>query len=221
VPFLIDLIINEKYFMNTILIFNESVIIRSGIESLIKSNFTDSKTVFADNGKEVLTVLNSISIDVLVIDVGQNTKRNIFLLLQKIRSSFFDLKILVISEVADPIFALKFYKYGIDCYLLRNRREIEFVKVLTKMLKFNVEIVKEKVTNKNALRYDLIDIKKLSKREMEVALLLIKGKSNLDITVELGLTMQTISTYKKRILVKTETNNIVELVDFFSKRKVK
>jgi DNA-binding NarL/FixJ family response regulator len=46
--------------------------------------------------------------------------------------------------------------------------------------------------------------------------MLVKGISNLEISRDLNLSMSTISTYKKRILLKTETENLIELSSFYN-----
>ncbi|CAK3513097.1 response regulator transcription factor [Vibrio crassostreae] len=52
----------------------------------------------------------------------------------------------------------------------------------------------------------------LSNREVVVYNLLIQGKSNNDIAELLSLSPKTVSTYKRRILDKYETNNIIDLI---------
>jgi two-component system response regulator EvgA len=59
-------------------------------------------------------------------------------------------------------------------------------------------------------------LNKLSKREFQIARMLVKGISNLEISRDLNLSMSTISTYKKRILLKTETENLIELSSFYN-----
>jgi DNA-binding CsgD family transcriptional regulator len=60
-------------------------------------------------------------------------------------------------------------------------------------------------------------IEGLSSRELECTKLLMKGKSNVEITRKLSLSATTVSTYKKRVLQKTKTKNIVELTKLFNK----
>lgn len=59
----------------------------------------------------------------------------------------------------------------------------------------------------------------LSSREFECTKLLMKGKSNTEIAKKLSLSATTVSTYKKRVLQKTKTKNIVELTKLFSKEQ--
>ena len=55
---------------------------------------------------------------------------------------------------------------------------------------------------------------KLSTRESEVLKLLSIGKSNKDISEELGISDKTVSTYKQRLLSKLQAKNLVDLINY-------
>ncbi len=52
---------------------------------------------------------------------------------------------------------------------------------------------------------------KLSKREIDIALLIIDGKRNLDIAVKYGIKPNTVSTIKKNIFYKTGVRTVIDL----------
>ncbi|MDG1098413.1 MAG: LuxR C-terminal-related transcriptional regulator [Bacteroidia bacterium] len=52
---------------------------------------------------------------------------------------------------------------------------------------------------------------RLSKRELEVADMLVKGKASTEICEIMNLQPSTISTYKTRILKKLNVQNVIEL----------
>lgn len=56
----------------------------------------------------------------------------------------------------------------------------------------------------------------LSKREKEVALLLVNGNGNLEISNELELQPTTVSTYKNRIFEKLGITNLPSLIAIFN-----
>jgi DNA-binding NarL/FixJ family response regulator len=58
----------------------------------------------------------------------------------------------------------------------------------------------------------------LSERELEVALMLIKGMSVTKISEKKNLAKTTISTYKKRIFEKTKVNNIIHMSELFKRQ---
>ncbi len=58
---------------------------------------------------------------------------------------------------------------------------------------------------------NLNPFEKLSKREKQILDLMLSGLLVKDIGLKLGLKSNTISTVKKSVLMKTGTNNIIEL----------
>ena len=63
-------------------------------------------------------------------------------------------------------------------------------------------------------------IEKLSKREKEVFLLIIKGYKNKEISTKLSIKKNTVSTYLKLIYNKTGAKNTLELFKIALKYKI-
>jgi DNA-binding NarL/FixJ family response regulator len=59
-------------------------------------------------------------------------------------------------------------------------------------------------------------INKLSSREYEIALMMVRGDTNTTISRDMNLATSTVSTYKKRLLEKTKTANIIEFSKLFN-----
>ena len=55
----------------------------------------------------------------------------------------------------------------------------------------------------------------LSNREMEIALLMVKGVANLEISNILTLKKSTVSTYKQRIYDKLNVSSVAGLIEIF------
>lgn len=69
--------------------------------------------------------------------------------------------------------------------------------------------IKSKKSNKSSL------LNVLSNREMEIALLMIKGVANLEISNKLNLRKSTVSTYKQRIYDKLNVSSVAGLIEIF------
>lgn len=92
-------------------------------------------------------------------------------------------------------------------YINKNSSELEILKCLRSLSK----------KRKSSIRYTCVTKRiqknnKFSIREKECANLFMKGYSVSQISKELSLKMNTISTYKKRMLQKTNTTNLVQLI---------
>jgi len=57
--------------------------------------------------------------------------------------------------------------------------------------------------------------KQLSKREKEICILLIKGKSTNEIANQLNIKSNTVSTIKKKIYYKSNVSNLIELYEIY------
>ncbi|MEI7905614.1 MAG: LuxR C-terminal-related transcriptional regulator, partial [Candidatus Firestonebacteria bacterium] len=58
------------------------------------------------------------------------------------------------------------------------------------------------------------NIKKLSRRELEVFHFLAKGMINKEIAVKLGTVLQTIKVHRGRVMHKMQAKSITELINF-------
>lgn len=90
-------------------------------------------------------------------------------------------------------------------FLSRNSTEVEILKSIRTLLR------KKKLSTSYRITKTIEQKEKLSKREVECAILLMKGYKVNEISKKLSLAKNTISTYKMRILKKTNTSNIVDL----------
>ena len=90
-------------------------------------------------------------------------------------------------------------------FLSRNSTEVEILKNIRTLLR------KKKLSTSYRITKTIEQKEKLSKREVECAILLMKGYKVNEISKKLSLAKNTISTYKMRILKKTNTSNIVDL----------
>lgn len=90
-------------------------------------------------------------------------------------------------------------------FLSRNSTEVEILKSIRTLLR------KKKLTASYKITKTIEKKEKLSKREVECAILLMKGYKVNEISKKLSLAKSTICTYKMRILKKTNTNNLVDL----------
>ena len=90
-------------------------------------------------------------------------------------------------------------------FLSRNSTEVEVLKSIRTLLR------KKKLSTSYKIAKTIEQKEKLSKREVECAILLMKGYKVNEISKKLSLALTTICTYKMRILKKTNTSNIVDL----------
>ncbi|MEC4003027.1 response regulator transcription factor [Flavobacterium sp. SUN052] len=203
-----------------ILLVDDHLVVRKGIELIIRDKFTNVIIHQAENYTEALEVLNVVTIDLIVLDIIINGIENIKIM-KTIKNVQKNTKILIFSCHEEEFYGVRYMKNGADGFLNKfcdeNKIEIALKEMLTKGKYYSDEIRFKLKNNKTKnLQTNSIDI--LSNREFEIAKMLIDGCGNLEIANKLKIQMSTVSTYKNRVFEKLNINNIVTLSSFFKEK---
>lgn len=95
---------------------------------------------------------------------------------------------------------------------VKNKNQEEKVR-LSELIREKLVEVKELYIESKPEHFKLLLYrKKITSREKEVALLLMKGHSTKSISEQLGITFNTVESHRKRLLEKLESKNTAELV---------
>lgn len=187
---------------------DDHAIIRSGLEILISSFLKNVHFYHITNKKELFEYLNDVKIDLIILDLNFE-EGNSIMWLEEIRKNNTECKIVVFSSFDETIYKNRTISLGADAYLSKLSMTDEIQKTIENVLNNNKREAVEKDSNSNST------LNLLSNREMEVALLMIKGYGNLEISNELDIKSNTISTYKQRIYEKLNINSLSDLIEVF------
>ncbi len=187
---------------------DDHAIIRSGLEILISSFLKNVHFYHITNKKELFEYLNDVKIDLIILDLNFE-EGNSIMWLEEIRKNNTECKIVVFSSFDETIYKNRTISLGADAYLSKLSMPDDIQKTIENVLNNNKREAVEKDSNSNST------LNLLSNREMEVALLMIKGYGNLEISNELNIKSNTISTYKQRIYEKLNINSLSELIEVF------
>lgn len=145
-----------------------------------------------------------LNFDLLIFDVYQFTEMSYI-------NEYFvsNLKEKKVVLLVDNIEIEKLLNFKDFVYIYKDSSVIEVVKQLRNLCRKRKQVFKYKSVTKN-----MNSKIKFSTREKECANLLMKGYTVSQISKELSLKMNTISTYKNRLHRKTNTTNLVQLIKF-------
>lgn len=209
--------------MKNILIYNSSFFYINTIKSRLEKQFSKVNFFVVDNIPEVKDLLFSVPFDLMILDVNFDSI-DYFNLIETFENIEIKSKLLILSFINEDSFINYRGKIKVDFFLNKNCTEDVFNQVLHRIInknkRPNVKSLKSKLTEISQKLTNKKTIRRLSKREIEIAKLLVNGIPNIEISKLLNLSMTTISTYKKRIMLKTETNNIIELSNYYKKRNI-
>lgn len=152
-------------------------------------------------------MLDENEFDLVFIDMN-SASINVSHILKRIISNKIDCKLVFISTEQTASIGNIAMKYNVDAYIAKSESIEKLVTVINSVLHGFKVIPKI---------YSEIGDKDLSVREVDVLRFLLSGHSNKDIARKLSLSPKTVSTYKKRALIKYKVNNVIELSNLFRK----
>lgn len=139
----------------------------------------------------------------LILDIGLSDGSSVEIL-QAIRSLYPNLHIMIYSGKPVATFQKALGRYGISHFLSKEAEEEEALSKLRRFL--NSEEIRRKEDQPNPFS-------KLSPGELQALHYILQGIGTNQIATILNLDQTTVSTYKRRILQKTEMKNVFELLE--------
>jgi two-component system invasion response regulator UvrY len=170
----------------------------------------------ANNGEEALRKLLESDYDIVILDIAM-PRLNGLEVLNKLIEAKPESKVLILSMYSEEQYALRAFRAGAFGYITKNEATRELISAIHKIAQG------EKYINSQVAAKLLFQItgseerslhKKLSKREYEVMLMIASGKSIKQIAQELNLSVSTISTLKKRMLLKMKMKDASEIIHY-------
>ena len=198
-----------------ILIVDDHMVVKTGVSIILNSEINDLDIQFASTFSETLDKVKQFSYDLIILDINIPGGKNIEMI-PEIRAIVPEVKILMFSAHEEEFYALRCVSAGADGFLNKLSSEeklIEAVRSIREFGKYLTENLIDQLNNNLLNDEPLNPFDKLSKREIEIANLLVRGDGNLEISNNLGIQMSTVSTYKNRIFEKLKINNLVELIE--------
>ncbi|WP_373479935.1 response regulator transcription factor [Geminocystis sp.] len=191
--------------------------------------------ILASDGEEALSLANKYHPHLLISDIKMPNKDG-YHLVKELRENpnFRLLPVIFLTHKNTTEDKIHGYQAGGDIYLAKPFQPNELTAIVRHLLE-KTQIIQSEllfteinhnypqpVSNLIANNRDKIAENNiyLTKREIEVLELLIKGLSNLKIANKLYLSPKTIEKYVSSLLKKTNSNNRTELANFVFKNKI-
>jgi DNA-binding NarL/FixJ family response regulator len=192
-------------------------IVTQGMSFILKDLYNGATVYQIESFSEIIKVLNSTTIDLLILDINfpDGSSLNLLPTLKKIQP---DLKILIFSGYDEDIYAVRYLSAGANGYLskLSSEEEIKHaIKTVMTFGKYTSKNIQDKIMDSYILKKPSNPLEQLSNREIEIAKFLVEGKSNIDICKSLSIKKTTVSTYKNRIFEKLSIDTLSGLIQIF------
>jgi DNA-binding NarL/FixJ family response regulator len=167
----------------------------------------------AANGKEALAILATKRIDLVLLDIQMPEMGGIETL-KHIRDKGLQTKVVMLTQYDDQSLIVYLLQLGANGFLLKtcDPQELEkAISVVTREGQYYDDHVLKAIASNLSKETKLSNLD-ISPREFQVMVLLKDGKSNKEVARNLGLSLRTIETYRKRIIKKTGSRNTVDLI---------
>ncbi|CAI8703229.1 DNA-binding response regulator [Chryseobacterium sp. IT-36CA2] len=201
-------------------IFDEPMLYTEGLSRLLSQSNIFS-TIDICNSLEPLTKrLKDQPPEMLIMSSNMLMLTELCKLTENIISEHRNMKIIIIGSSYDVIDIRKLFNKGIKGYLDKNCTYDEFLKSINILLLNEIYIcdhAKEKMISfiSNEQEKPNPHIREpLTRREMEILKLICDGNSSKDISEKLFISINTVETHRKRILLKLNAKNSVGIVKY-------
>ncbi|AMB99769.1 LuxR family transcriptional regulator [Aerococcus urinaehominis] len=195
--------------MIDVLIVDDHEMVRLGVASFINIQADMQVVAEASNGQEGYDLAMSYQPDVILMDVVMDQMDGITAT-KKILADWPQAKILMVTSFLDDDMLYPALEAGAAGYLLKTSSAQEIAQAI-RQVDQGEEVLTDKVSDK--IRTDQFKKQEktkhddLTKRELEVLLLVAQGKTNQEIAQDLFISLKTVKTHVSNILAKLEVED--------------
>jgi len=199
----------------------DHAIFREGLRRII-SEMDDMELVGeASDGIGFLKMLEKVTPDLVIMDI-QMPGMNGIEATEKALQIDPSLKILVLSMFGEEEYIYTMVDKGIYGFILKNSDVADLKKAIIQVSEgqhyYSGEIMQ--VLVKKVRGYDTLDKITFTSRQNEVLRCLCKGMSNAEIAEKMFLSTRTVEGYRNKLLQKTGTSNVLNLVIYALQNKL-
>ena len=197
-----------------ILLADDHAIVRNGIKHiLIQQGFTVIGE--ASNGRDAVQMTKDLIPDLAILDFSMPLLNGIDAARQ-IREVSPRTKILLLTMYEDEPYVLRALRAGVNGYILKTQATADLVESIRSIVHGGLylsPLISESVV-KAALVRNEQEWDPLTPREREVLQLIAEGKSNKQISLDLGMSVKTVDSHRRNLMVKLDIHETAGLVRY-------
>ncbi|GAB2532344.1 response regulator transcription factor [Rufibacter soli] len=202
---------------------DDHTIIRDGIKSLLKSERTIQIIGEAENGEQLLKLLETTTPDVIMLDLNMPVMDG-FETLKQLQQTHPQAKVLVLTMLDQESYVQKVRASGAMGFILKTAGRDELVHAIKTVANDNSFICSEvalnllQKSNSPAGEAKANNMPEISKREMEVLKLIAEGYTNAEIADKIFASKRTIESHRQHLIEKTKARNTATLIKYAIKQ---
>ncbi len=208
--------------MIKILIADDHAIVREGLKQIVAEEKDMLVAGEAGNANEMFDLLKKEKFAIIILDISMPGRSGLEAL-KFLRKNYPEVPTLILSMFSEEQYGLRALKAGAAGYLKKVSAPTELVSAIRKIVSGG-KYINQSLAEKLADEYDS-DRKermhdKLSDREYQIMCLIASGKSAEEIALDLSISINTVYSYRNRILEKMHLKSNVELTQYVLQYKL-
>jgi DNA-binding NarL/FixJ family response regulator len=205
-----------------ILIADDHAIVREGLKQIVAEEKDIQVAGEAENSEQMMKHLEKEKWSVVILDIIMPGKSGLEAL-KDIKLQYPDLPVLILSMFSEDQYGIRAIKAGASGYLKKVSAPTELVSAIRKIVsggKYINPSLAEKLADKFGETQKKSLHENLSDREYQIMCNIALGKSAEEIAQELSISINTVYTYRNRILEKMSLKSNVELTQYVLSNKL-
>lgn len=191
----------------TVLLVDDHSLVRRGFRRMLEDEPDITVLGEASDGHEAVQAATALAPQVIVMDFALPSM-NGAVAARRVRETQPQIAILILSMHAEASYVRTCLDAGVSGYLLKNAMDLELVSAVRRVAA-GEQVLDSRLGN---IAPQGTAAPALSTRELEVLQLIVHGKSNKEIAVVLGLSVNTIAVHRANIMQTLGMHNTAELV---------
>jgi len=199
--------------MIRVLLCDDHAIVRQGLKQILADTPDIEVTAEAADGLQALRAARAGEFDLVLLDIAM-PERDGLDVLKQLKREFPRLAVLMLSTYPDRQYAVRALKLGAAGYVHKGAETRELVAAIRKAVaggRYVNPALAETLATALAEPSDRPPHEALSHREYQVFCQIAAGRTLSQIAEDLSLSLNTVSTYRARVMEKTQTHNDVEI----------
>ncbi len=205
-----------------ILIADDHHLLVKGLKDILQQQEGWIVTGTANNSRQALSLMRKKIPDLLITDLNMPGQDG-FELILKVKKQFPKVKILVLTIYRSPGILRKVKQAGVHGIVLKEQKSEAVIEAVRTVLNGKTYSPPETAENEQpGTFYQDAFTKKatLTRRELEVLVLIVKALNNKQIGEQLFISEYTVQTHRRNLKRKLEVDNTAELVRFAIENKI-
>lgn len=202
-----------------IAIVDDDSLVRQGIESLLKNQEDFEIKILASNGLELLENIKNFPINVVILD-DEMPIMNGCDTLKLLKQWHPEIKVILLSSGIDEECVANSVREGAASLLTKDKGIEEIINAIRSVQKTgyyfhdDLSLMMAKLLKDSAHKKNEREDTFLTSRELEILQFISSGQSAKEIGAQLNLSPRTIEAYRKSMMNKTHSKNLMGLLNY-------